>query len=386
MPRAAARSATAAHPRAGRRQRAVHGEDTQKPVGGLIVHRGTLHGRLRVGETVEAVVDAERRAAHDAQPHRHAPAPPRAAQRGRGACAPGRLARHARLPAVRLPVRPGADRRREARDRGRGPPHHPRGPARLHRVHEHGRGDRRGRGRLLRREVRRDGPDRPRPGLLLRAVRRHALPRERADRRVPDHRRAEHRLGHAPDRGRDRRGRGRARPRAPRPRWSGPPRPSARSRSRPSRTGSRRSRTSCARRGGGSRRAAGSGIPKPGAARGAAPRSSRRGCALVAVRRPVRVDGGAQGRGADRQRGARARASSRSGSMPTSRSCSSRSRDDLVDAGHLGRRPRPGRDARRSTAAAAAGPRWPRARARDATGWPDRGARRRSRAAIEAAA
>ena len=37
-------------------------EDTQKPVGGLIVHRGTLHGRIRVGETVDAVVDAERRA------------------------------------------------------------------------------------------------------------------------------------------------------------------------------------------------------------------------------------------------------------------------------------------------------------------------------------
>jgi alanyl-tRNA synthetase len=37
-------------------------EDTQKPVGGLIVHRGTLHGRLRVGETVTAEVDAERRA------------------------------------------------------------------------------------------------------------------------------------------------------------------------------------------------------------------------------------------------------------------------------------------------------------------------------------
>ena len=37
-------------------------EDTQKPLGGLIVHRGTLRGRLRVGETVEAVVDAERRA------------------------------------------------------------------------------------------------------------------------------------------------------------------------------------------------------------------------------------------------------------------------------------------------------------------------------------
>jgi len=38
-------------------------EDSQRPVGGLIVHRGVLHGRLRVGETVDAVVDAERRAA-----------------------------------------------------------------------------------------------------------------------------------------------------------------------------------------------------------------------------------------------------------------------------------------------------------------------------------
>ncbi len=37
-------------------------EDTQRPVGGLIVHRGTLRGRLNVGETVEAVVDAVRRA------------------------------------------------------------------------------------------------------------------------------------------------------------------------------------------------------------------------------------------------------------------------------------------------------------------------------------
>jgi alanyl-tRNA synthetase len=36
--------------------------DTQKPVGGLFVHRGRLHGRVRVGETVDAVVDAERRA------------------------------------------------------------------------------------------------------------------------------------------------------------------------------------------------------------------------------------------------------------------------------------------------------------------------------------
>jgi alanyl-tRNA synthetase len=37
-------------------------EDTQKPVGALFVHRGTLHGRLAVGDSVTAEVDAERRA------------------------------------------------------------------------------------------------------------------------------------------------------------------------------------------------------------------------------------------------------------------------------------------------------------------------------------
>jgi alanyl-tRNA synthetase len=36
-------------------------EDTQKPLGQLIVHRGRLQGTLRVGETVRAVVDAGRR-------------------------------------------------------------------------------------------------------------------------------------------------------------------------------------------------------------------------------------------------------------------------------------------------------------------------------------
>ena len=36
--------------------------DTQRPVPGLIVHRGLLRGRLKVGETVKAEVDAERRA------------------------------------------------------------------------------------------------------------------------------------------------------------------------------------------------------------------------------------------------------------------------------------------------------------------------------------
>jgi alanyl-tRNA synthetase len=37
-------------------------EDTQRAVGGLVVHRGTLRGRLQVGETVTAHVDPERRA------------------------------------------------------------------------------------------------------------------------------------------------------------------------------------------------------------------------------------------------------------------------------------------------------------------------------------
>jgi alanyl-tRNA synthetase len=37
-------------------------EETQRPAGALVVHRGKLHGRLRVGETVSAVVDPDRRA------------------------------------------------------------------------------------------------------------------------------------------------------------------------------------------------------------------------------------------------------------------------------------------------------------------------------------
>jgi alanyl-tRNA synthetase len=36
--------------------------DTQRPVGGLIVHRGTLHGRVRVGQRLRAEVDPDRRA------------------------------------------------------------------------------------------------------------------------------------------------------------------------------------------------------------------------------------------------------------------------------------------------------------------------------------
>jgi len=37
-------------------------DDTQKPVGGMVVHHGTLRGRLVVGEAVTAEVDADRRA------------------------------------------------------------------------------------------------------------------------------------------------------------------------------------------------------------------------------------------------------------------------------------------------------------------------------------
>ena len=37
-------------------------DDTQKPIAGLFVHRGQLHGRLKVGDRVAARVDAERRA------------------------------------------------------------------------------------------------------------------------------------------------------------------------------------------------------------------------------------------------------------------------------------------------------------------------------------
>jgi alanyl-tRNA synthetase len=36
--------------------------DTQKPIAGLFVHRGTIHGRLKIGDTVTARVDSERRA------------------------------------------------------------------------------------------------------------------------------------------------------------------------------------------------------------------------------------------------------------------------------------------------------------------------------------
>ena len=95
-------------------------EDTQKPVGGpdRAPRQAARPGRGR--PAVGAEVDAERRAADDAQPHRHPPAAPGAAQHRRRAAPPGGLARDARLPAFRLPLRPAADRGREARHRARG--------------------------------------------------------------------------------------------------------------------------------------------------------------------------------------------------------------------------------------------------------------------------
>ena len=87
-------------------------EDTQRPVGGA--HRPPGHAprpdRGRPGGARRRGRRPARR--HDAQPHRHAPAPSGHPQRGRAIRAPGRIARGAGLPALRLPVRPGAHRRR----------------------------------------------------------------------------------------------------------------------------------------------------------------------------------------------------------------------------------------------------------------------------------
>ena len=58
-------------------------EDTQRPAGGLIVQRGILRGRLRVGDALSAEVDRRASRPDDAQPYRHASPPPGPAQRRR---------------------------------------------------------------------------------------------------------------------------------------------------------------------------------------------------------------------------------------------------------------------------------------------------------------
>ena len=246
------------------------------------------------------------------------------------------------LPALRLPVRPGADRRRAARHRGRGPPHHPRRPARHCGVHDDGGGDRGRRGRLLRREVRGDGPDGARRGLQLRAVRRHALPRQRPDRRLPHHVRAQHRVGDAPHRGGHRPGgrrpgaralrcarpRGRGRRRAVDRRCGGPRHgaPGRAARDEAAAQGGRRCRPAEAGRSGRRR----------GRGRAGRPVGRRRP--------PGRLDGCAQGDGARRERRARL-----GGHRPRARCRRAAAvRDRLRRPGRtrdLGRRPGHGRDA-----------------------------------------
>ena len=152
--------------------------DTQRTAGtqtaGLIVHRGRLHGTVRVGETLIAEVDAERRA-HTMRNHTGTHLLHRALRNvvGESARQAGSLVHPDYLRFDYPGDRALTADEQHAIEAG-GAPDHPRGPAGLDRVDDHGRRQRRRRGRVLRREVRREGPDGPGRRLQPRAVRWHA--------------------------------------------------------------------------------------------------------------------------------------------------------------------------------------------------------------------
>ncbi len=163
-------------------------EDTQRPVAGLIVHHGKLHGRVALGQELRAEVDPDRRA--------------RTMRNHTGTHLLHRALRNTLGEAARQAgslVTPDYLRFDYPFDRGLTPEerhlieHEVRRVIREDRtvtpiVDEHG-GSRRGRrGRLLRREVRRDRAHRAGRGLQPRALRWYPLSRHRADRRLHHHR------------------------------------------------------------------------------------------------------------------------------------------------------------------------------------------------------
>ncbi len=124
--------------------------DTQRPVPGLIVHRGELHGTHQARRSGPRCGRCRAACEDDAQPHRHAPASPCPAQHRRRAGPPGWLAGDARLPAFRLPGRPTPYGRRTSGDRSRGQARGARRPAGRTQVHVDGRSRGRRRRRVLR--------------------------------------------------------------------------------------------------------------------------------------------------------------------------------------------------------------------------------------------